>query len=114
MCYDAAWWRGEVWFNLRAKLLWCIYDFLAYAMLAGTTNKGYCACPTSRHGIWSTCRRLCMVGGIGGGFQQITHFDLTQLSSQQKRWTVYHLPCMHQATYGGHTCGQSMQGLAGG
>ena len=45
MCYDAARWRGEARFTLRAMLLWCIHDFLAYAMLAGVTNKGYCACP---------------------------------------------------------------------
>jgi hypothetical protein len=44
-CYDAARWRGEATFALRAILLWCIHDFPAYAMLAGTTNKGYCACP---------------------------------------------------------------------
>lgn len=31
-------------FTLRAMLLWCVHDFLAYAMLAGTANKGYCAC----------------------------------------------------------------------
>ena len=43
--FDAARWRGEVRFTLRAILLWCIHDFPAYAMLAGTTNKGYCACP---------------------------------------------------------------------
>jgi len=45
MCYDAARWRGEHMFTLRAMLLWCVHDFPAYAMLAGTTNKGYCACP---------------------------------------------------------------------
>lgn len=45
LCYDAARWRGEVRFTLRAILLWCVHDFPAYAMLAGTTNKGYCACP---------------------------------------------------------------------
>jgi hypothetical protein len=45
MCYDASRWRGEARFTLRAILLWCIHDFPAYAMLAGTTNKGYCACP---------------------------------------------------------------------
>ena len=45
ICYDAARWRGEVRFTLRAILMWCIHDFPAYAMLAGTTNKGYCACP---------------------------------------------------------------------
>ena len=44
-CYDAARWRGEARFTLRAMLMWCIHDFPAYAMLAGTTNKGYCACP---------------------------------------------------------------------
>lgn len=45
ICYDAARWRGECRFTLRAMLLWCVHDFPAYAMLAGTTNKGYCACP---------------------------------------------------------------------
>ena len=45
MCADAARWRGEARFNLRAVLMWCIHDFPAYAMMAGTTNKGYCACP---------------------------------------------------------------------
>ena len=44
-CYDAGRWRGEASFTLRAILIWCIHDFPAYAMLAGTTNKGYCACP---------------------------------------------------------------------
>jgi hypothetical protein len=45
LCHDAARWRGESRFTLRAILLWCVHDFPAYAMLAGTTNKGYCACP---------------------------------------------------------------------
>lgn len=45
MCTDAARWRGEARFTLKAMLIWCIHDFPAYAMLAGTTNKGYCACP---------------------------------------------------------------------
>ena len=45
MCNDAARWRGEATFTLRAILLWCIHDFPAYAMMAGTSNKGYCACP---------------------------------------------------------------------
>ena len=45
MCSDAARWRGEYTFTLRAILLWCIHDFPAYAMMAGTSNKGYCACP---------------------------------------------------------------------
>ena len=45
MCYDAARWQGEARFTLRAMLMWCVHDFPAYAMLAGTTNKGYCACP---------------------------------------------------------------------
>ena len=44
-CYDAARWRGEAMFSLRAMLLWCVHDFPAYGMLAGTTNKGYCGCP---------------------------------------------------------------------
>lgn len=45
MCNDAATWRGEARFTLRAILMWCIHDFPAYAMMAGTSNKGYCACP---------------------------------------------------------------------
>jgi hypothetical protein len=45
MCNDAARWRGEATFRMRAILLWCIHDFPAYAMMAGTSNKGYCACP---------------------------------------------------------------------
>lgn len=45
VCVDAARWRGEVRFSMRAILMWCLHDFPAYAMLAGTTNKGYCACP---------------------------------------------------------------------
>ena len=45
LCNDAARWRGEATFTLRAILLWCIHDFPAYAMMAGTSNKGYCACP---------------------------------------------------------------------
>ena len=44
-CRDAARWRGEHTFTMRAILLWCIHDFPAYAMMASTTNKGYCACP---------------------------------------------------------------------
>lgn len=44
-CNDAARWRGEATFTLRAILLWCIHDFPAYAMMAGTSNKGFCACP---------------------------------------------------------------------
>jgi hypothetical protein len=45
MARDAARWRGEATFTLRAILLWCVHDFPAYAMMAGTSNKGYCACP---------------------------------------------------------------------
>ena len=45
MCKDAACWRGESRFTLRVILMWCVHDFLAYAMMAGTTNKGYAACP---------------------------------------------------------------------
>lgn len=45
MCNDAARWRGEATFTLKAILLWCIHDFPAYGMMAGTSNKGYCACP---------------------------------------------------------------------
>lgn len=45
LCYDAACWRGEYRLTLKAILMWCIHDFPAYAMMAGTTNKGYCACP---------------------------------------------------------------------
>lgn len=45
VCVDAARWRGESRFTLRAMLLWCVHDFPAYGMLAGTTNKGHCACP---------------------------------------------------------------------
>lgn len=45
ICNDAARWRGEARFTLRAVLMWCIHDFPAYAMMAGTSNKGYCACP---------------------------------------------------------------------
>lgn len=45
MCNDAARWRGEVTFTLRVMLLWCIHDFPAYAMMAGVSNKGFCACP---------------------------------------------------------------------
>ena len=45
MCNDAACWRGETRFRLRAMLLWCVHDFPGYGMMAGTSNKGYCACP---------------------------------------------------------------------
>ena len=45
MCNDVARWRGEAIYSLKAILLWCIHDFPAYAMMAGTSNKGYCACP---------------------------------------------------------------------
>ena len=45
LCNDEGRWRGEAWFMLRAMLMWCVHDFPAYAMMAGTTNKGYCACP---------------------------------------------------------------------
>lgn len=44
ICNDAARWRGETTITMREILLWCIHDFPAYAMMAGTTNKGYCAC----------------------------------------------------------------------
>ena len=45
MCIDVGRWRGESRFALRAILLWCIHDFPQYAMMAGTSNKGFCACP---------------------------------------------------------------------
>ena len=45
MCMDASRWRGEARFCLRAILMWCLHDFPSYAMVAGTSNRGYCACP---------------------------------------------------------------------
>lgn len=66
MCYDAARWRGEARFTLKAILLWCIADFPAYAMLAGTTNKGYCACPIcgpKTPSRYSNSLSKCVYGG---------------------------------------------------
>ena len=45
VCNDAGRWRGEARFTLRAILMWCVHDFPAYAMMAGTLKKECCACP---------------------------------------------------------------------
>ena len=66
LCYDAARWRGEARFTLRAILLWCVHDFPAYGMLAGTTNKGYCACPVcgpNTHSRYSSNLSKVVYGG---------------------------------------------------
>lgn len=44
-CFDAAQWNGESRFVLRAMVIWMLHDFPAFAMMAGTTNKGYKGCP---------------------------------------------------------------------
>lgn len=44
LCNDAACSRGEAIFTLCAIILWCIHNFLAYAMMGGTSNKGYYVC----------------------------------------------------------------------
>jgi hypothetical protein len=43
--YDVANSGGSTWFNLRAILLWTIYDFHAYGIVAGCVTKGYKSCP---------------------------------------------------------------------
>lgn len=40
ICNNVGRWQGEARFTLRAMLLWCVHDFPAYAMMAGTSNKG--------------------------------------------------------------------------
>ena len=44
ICNDAGRWQEEARLTLRAMLLWCVYDFPTYAMMARTSNKEYCAC----------------------------------------------------------------------
>lgn len=66
MCNDVARSGGEATFTLRAIFLWCVHDFPAYAMMAGTSNQGYCACPvcgpnTPIQQRW--CTGVAMVGG---------------------------------------------------
>ena len=41
-CYDAARWRGETRFTLKAILMWCIHDFPAYAMLTHNQQRLLC------------------------------------------------------------------------
>lgn len=76
MCNDAARWRGEATFTLRAILLWCIHDFPAYAMMAGTSNKGYCACP---------------VCGPGTPSRYADHLSKVVYGGSHRRW----LPANH-------------------
>lgn len=88
-CYDAARWRGEAMFTLRAMVLWCIHDFPAYGMMAGTTNKGYCGCPIcgpNTQARWST--NLCKVvyGGRHRRWLPPDHpfrFDTSVFSTQE-------------------------------
>ena len=42
---DAAMYGGSREFNMKAILLWTIYDFPAYGIVAGRVTKGYRACP---------------------------------------------------------------------
>ena len=89
LCYDAARWRSESRFTLRAILMWCIHDFPAYAMMAGTTNKGYCACPvcgpntTSRY---SENLAKVVYGGRHRRWLPVDHpfrFDVSVFSTQE-------------------------------
>ena len=41
-CYDVI---GDELFTLRAIIVLCIYDYLAYGIMAGITNKGFARCP---------------------------------------------------------------------
>ena len=45
MLEDAARFRGERYFLMRAMLIFCIHDFPAYGMVAGCVTKGYHGCP---------------------------------------------------------------------
>lgn len=89
LCYDAARWRGEARFTLRAILLWCVHDFPAYAMLAGTTNKGYCACPIcgpNTHSRYSEHLSKVVYGGRHRRWLPADHpfrFDTAVFSSQE-------------------------------
>lgn len=65
-CYDAAQWNGESRFVLRAMVLWMLHDFPAYAMMAGTTNKGYKGCPVCgvhTHARYSRSLNKLVFGG---------------------------------------------------
>lgn len=70
MCNDASRWRGEYTFTLRAILLWCIHDFPAYAMMAGTSKKGYCACPVCGPGTPSRYSELLSKVVYGGSHRR--------------------------------------------
>ena len=88
-CYDAARWRGESIFTLRAMLLWCVHDFPAYGMLAGTTNKGYCGCPIcgpNTHARYSANMCKVVYGGRHRRWLPMDHpfrFDTSVFSTQE-------------------------------
>ncbi len=42
---DVANYNGSFHFMLKAILMWCIQDFLAYGIMASCVTKGYHACP---------------------------------------------------------------------
>ena len=42
---DAARFQGSARFNMKAILLWTMYDFPAYGIVAGCITKGYKGCP---------------------------------------------------------------------
>lgn len=83
MCNDAGRWRGEATFTLRAILLWCIHDFPAYAMMAGTSNKGYCACP---------------VCGPGTPARYSNHLSKVVYGGSHRRWLPPNHPFRHDIT----------------
>ena len=52
---DAARYRNEPTFNLRAVLIWTLHDFPAYGVVSGCVTKGYVGCPCC--GEHTTSRR---------------------------------------------------------
>jgi hypothetical protein len=52
--------EGRQRFSLKAILMWCIHDFLAYGLASGQVTKGYKGCPEC--GPYVTTRRSLALG----------------------------------------------------
>ena len=70
-CIDAARYKEESHFLLKAMVLWTIGDYPAYGMLAGCVTKGYVACPVCGPGMRTRrsrfLKKMCSVPARGDG-----------------------------------------------
>lgn len=76
VCYDAHVWNGESRFVLMAMVMWMLHDSLTYALMVGTTNKGYKGCLVC--GPNTVAKYSRSLTKIVYGYWQTIHFGETQ------------------------------------